>query len=279
MDTKEKTVLRPIAVLGEAFSAWLSNLVILVLLYSVNIFLLRLLNMSRRIFIESIPSGASGLIYSLVLFVGSLIAIVISSIAALTALFYLFGASRGGRDLLSVKLKELIRCAVIAVKDIFWYLKALLTVWLFAIIVCSVGGLFWLGGQTVYHGNAASAIRLTVLIGASTIFVVLIIAAAWYSFFFSLSPLISVFEKKKLWASIMESRARIRGNALRYLLTLVLYFALYWGLGLGIVFASRNSGQPAQILNFLDPVMAVLFGPLLLSIWLTNYKKLTHSRS
>ena len=148
----------------------------------------------------------------------------------------------------------------------------------FVAVVFLIAFLVFVAGDAFYKGPGAPGIKLAVLVATSTIFVVLVLAGAWYGFFFTLAPLIGAFEKKGAWLSFRESRARIRGNALRYLAVVASFIIFYVAVGLLGYFVLTHFSHSRFLLRKLDPAMAALFGPLWLAVWYFCYEKLTASK-
>ncbi len=267
MKNKESAIYL-VAVFREAMPLWGRNLVPLVVINSVYVLCAK----GFRLFVPFAElcreAGPSFFISSL--FIVMLAAVVFLGLfIGLIILCYLREVSVGKKIAWPSVFKD-------ALASYFSYIKTFFLQCGFILGLGATGLLFWTGGNFFYSGHAPWALRIIMLVSTSTIFVALVIAAAWYGFFFSLGPLIAAFEKKGPWASMLESRFRIKGNALRYLSTLIIYFVLFWGIGLTAVFAASFTNR--AFLNAIDPIMAAFFGPLLFIIWFVNYRRLSESK-
>lgn len=162
------------------------------------------------------------------------------------------------------------------------FLKSLFCIWGFILTGVFVAVSFLAGGRLLYtllsksmgHGPALGA-----LLATSTVFVVLVISVAWYGFFFSLAPLAAAYENMPAFGSLKASRDRVRGNALRYLAAVAIFVIAYFFVGLTAYSITIRFTQDRQILNLIDPVLLLFFGPLGLSVWYVSYKRLTELRA
>ncbi len=162
------------------------------------------------------------------------------------------------------------------------FFKAFLALCGFVFVGLFLSSFFLEGGKALYAFTSKGGnynLALGILLVSSTIFVVLVIAVAWYGFSFSLAPLVAAYEQKTPIASIKASRDRVRGNALKYLCAVAAGFLFYLVFGLGVLVLITRFTHDRQVLNMLDPAMFVLFGPLWLAAWYASYTKLTELKT
>ena len=266
MDKSESTVFHPVGVFKESLSVWSRNLIFVVALNCVNIFLVRILQLSKAMsgsmqasWINTGLSILYGLEYVAVL--------ILTSFVSLIILQYL-KPSGGGRVSFADAFDE-------ARRGIIPYLKAFFLLLVFFVGVSLVAFIILVAGDTFYGRHGLRGFNMAALLTTSTVFVVLVIAACWYTFFYSLSPLVGAYEKKDTLACLRSSRLRVRGNALRYAAALFLCLIFYVVTGLILYFIVSHLTARRLVLNMIDPVMATLFGPLWLAVWKTSYERLT----
>jgi hypothetical protein len=270
MDNSGTKVIHPIGIFREACRAWGKNLVAVVAIYCITVFLMRLLHLSSRM--AGSPSvGWANLSLSLLFVLGFITVLIVNSFFALLIIYY-FKAARERQPFFAAAFEE-------ARQSLLSYLKPYFLLLLFVAIVFLIAVLVFVAGDAFYKGPGAPGIKLAVLVATSTISVVLILTGAWYGFFFTLAPLIGAFEKKGAWLSFRESRARIRGNALRYLAAQVVFLVFYGAVGLAFYFALVHLAHHRFLLTKLDPVMTALFGPLWLALWYLCYEQLAELKT
>ena len=270
MEKSVQKAIHPMGILKESFLVWWKNLVAVVAIYSITVFLARLLQLSKGM---TGSSGASGTNLSLsILFIVELVAVLIANSFLVLVIIYYFKAAKEKRPSFSSVFEE-------ARRSIISYLKPYFLLLAFVTVVSLTAFLVFVAGDSFYKGPGAfSIIKLAVLVATDTVFVVLVLAGAWYGFFFTLAPLIGGLEKKGAWLSFRESRARIRGNALRYLAIVAAFIVFYVVVGLLGYFVLTHFSHSRFLLRKLDPAMGALFGPLWLAVWYFSYEKLTASK-
>ena len=211
MGNSDAGVLHPIAILKESAAGWFKNLIPLVLLYSVNVVLSLMLKATNEMTAAPASMVKPWIVSAVVLFEAVLMA-VLSSFICLFIINYFKKFSEGKRSAFMPAYQQ-------ACDGFAGYLKAAVMLFIFIVGVLSVAMLFSEWGKSYYwaKGLGANSFRMAVLLGTSTVSVALSIATAWYGFFFLFAPLIAAFEKKGVFSAIRESRARVRGNALRLL--------------------------------------------------------------
>ena len=158
------------------------------------------------------------------------------------------------------------------------YLKAYFFLLALVLIYLAVAYIFLVVGHFLYASRQVALdhqLKLAVLLISSTIFVVLFMAGFWYGFFFSLGPLIAAFEGKSASVSLRESRFRVKGNALRFLAALLFVILVYIVVGLAGYFVIKYFTHSRFVLRMIDPVLATLFCPLGLAVWLVTYQRLS----
>jgi len=267
MSDPKTGVFHPVGVLKEAFSVWFKNLIPVVALFCINIFFIRVLQLSKAMS-GSVETSWVNLLLTILFGIEVLAVFVLNCFVVVLILNYFKNA--GEARVVFVSVFEEAKKGVIA------YLKAFLLLGLFVIIffiiaiMCLSAGRAFYGTQTVSYG-----IRMAVLLAASTVFVVLAISTVWYGFFFSFAPLVAAFEKKGPWASMQESRLRMKGHALRYLFCVVGYLLAYLCVGLMALFILKQLTHERRILNLLDPALSALFMPFWYAIWWKAYQRLS----
>ena len=279
MDENKAAVIHPVKIFKDALSAWSGNLIPIIAFYSINIFLAKILQLSSfacGLSGASPAAGGAGWInLSLTIFFGVavLLVLVLNSFFCLMVIHYLKARPQGRPSFVSV-FEE-------ARNGIVPYVRALFLLLIFIFVVTLVGFLFYMAGSAFYGsgGVGARGFKMSVLLLTSTVFVVLFIAACWYGFFFSLAPLVAAFEKKRPLDSMRESRRRVKGNAMRYALAFLFYILTYVAVGLAAYFGLTRLTHDKFILDFLDPVMGTLFGPLWLAVWFISYQRLAELKA
>jgi hypothetical protein len=267
MNDEKTAVIHPIGIYKESFFVWLKNLIPAAALYSLNFFFSRILQLSKPMS-GSIDASPINLALTVLFVIELLMFAVLNCFFSLIIINYLRD-SREKKASFAAAFEE-------ARRSIVSYLKAVILLFVFgAGLMFLAVVFFWVGKYPYGTPAAGQGGRVGVLLATSTASVVLIIGAAWYSFFFSLAPLVAAFENKGPVAAFRESRRRVRGNALRYLAVLVLATVLYVAVGLIALFIVMRFTHARRILNLVDPALAALLGPLWLAIWYQTYRKLT----
>ncbi len=271
MDVETKSVFHPLAVWGQALNLWTRNLVPLVALSSLGLLLARMLKASRPLFSLE-PVSSANVALSVFFVIELLAALVANALLSLLIIHYVKGCAAG-----RVIFAELFDAAK---KDLFYYIRVVLLLMIFLFAAINLAA-FSLGlGETIFRGPGGDfGLKLGILVASGTFFVVTAISIFWYGFFFSLYPLVAAFERTGALEAIKQSRRRVRGNAWRYLATLVLFFLGY--LGLGILVYKVLSGLPVGrfAINAIDPLMLMVFSPLWLTLWYLSYEKLTEIKA
>ncbi len=269
MDKNAAGVINPVAIIKESVSGWFKNLFPLVLLYAVNIVLTFILDVSKMALGASRADHPS--LYTAVMLLETLVVLICGAFVGLVLLEFFKKVTEEGRVSFLVAASEAKAAASC-------YLKALGLLVLFIFVSVVAATLILVAGRVYYAGAGPQGPKLAALLAASTVFVVMVIATAWYGFFFSLSPLVAAFEKKRVIASFKESRARIRGNALRLLVVYLAFAIFYVGTGLLMVFVVGRIGHDRRLLDIVDPVLATLFMPLWMVLLYVSYKKVTQAK-
>jgi hypothetical protein len=264
----ENATLHPVGVLKEAAQAWIKNFIPVTVLYGLVIVFAKSIS-----FLKPLTGGAQtgwkawGMSAAFFAYVAAVV--VINSFVTLIILRYLEATTE--------KLSRPFDAVWVPVRRLAPYLKAFVA-WIgFIFLVAGIALLFVWGGnelRNATHSSISNTIKMGVLLGASTMFVILIILAAWYGFFFSLAPLVASYEGKGPFVSLMESRRLIRGNAFQYLVSFVMVFILHILVGVGILFIMTRFTHERRLLNIVDPAIASAFGPLWVAAWYMVYKKL-----
>ncbi|MEK7849399.1 MAG: hypothetical protein AAB213_01055 [Candidatus Omnitrophota bacterium] len=271
MSNSDAGALHPIAILKESVAGWLKNLVPLVLLYSVNVVLSLMLKSTNEMTAASI-SIVKPWVVSVVVLLEAILMAVLSSFICFFIINYFKKFLEGKRNAFIPAYQQ-------ACDGFAGYLKAAVMLFIFILGVLSVAMLFSEWGKNYYWAKGPNSFRMAVLLATSTVSVALSIAAAWYGFFFLFAPLIAAFEKKGVFSAIRESRARVRGNALRLLAPFLLFGIFYIALGVLMIFIATRFTRDRRILDFIDPAMVALFAPLALILWFVSYCKITELKS
>lgn len=265
--------MKPLQVCREALKAWKENLIPLVALNGV----MMVLQAGLKTYMNTLMPAQSGTAASDVSAVTivafglcALVLVCVNSFLTLALINYA-REPRHGRPYLFSALKD-------AGARVVPFLKSLFLLWAFILVGMSVAALFLGGGKIAYASlikSSGSNIALSVLLATSTVFVVLTISVIWYSFFFSLGPLVAAYEHLPAIASLRASRDRVRGNALRYVVAIAVVGFLYFVIGFGLYGAITRFTHDKLILDMIDPLLLLVFGPLGLVVWYMSYKKLT----
>jgi hypothetical protein len=277
MANQEGAVIHPAQITKEALSLWAGNLIPLVAINAtiaiVHMALVATLRATGPMK-EAVRSGEINAASFVLFGIFVISSIVINSFLCLVALNTL-RRKREARPYLLAAAKDALQRTVPFLKSFFF-------VWCFIIVGLVVSALFLQGGRVLYALTVKSlghGLALAILLVTSTVFVVVAISVAWYSFFFSLAPLIAAYEHKPAFASLKSSRDRIRSHALTYLASFAIVLVLYFVVGLGIYGAITRFTHNKLILELIDPAVLLVFGPAVLATWYAGYKKLTELRS
>jgi len=265
MDEKCFVLIHPFEIIKEALSRWAKNFMPVVAICSVSIFTTRIFQLIKNS-MGAATSNVAFLLSSLLFLAGLATLIALNAFICLLAINFLKGDNQT-RPSFASAFDDTRLCIGV-------YLKALFLLLAFVFAGLLVGYLFLLAGF-FFSSPPLNAGKMAILVAASTVFVVVVISVAWYGCFFSLAPLIAAFEKKGAVASMRESRARIRGNALRYCFIFILFIAVYLGVGLCSYYLLKQVTHQRFVLSMIDPVMNFLFGPIWLALWFVCYQKLT----
>lgn len=269
--------MNPLQVCKEALKVWRENLIPLAAINGVMMVLQAGLKMYMKAYAPSgVDTGTSDVEAATIIVFGicALVLVCVNSFLTLALINYA-RAPRQGHPYLFSALKDAMTRTVP-------FLKSLFLLWAFVLVGMSVAALFLAGGKIAYASlikSSGSNIALSVLLASSTVFVVLTISVIWYSFFFSLGPLVAAYEHLPAVASLRASRDRVRGNALRYLIAIASIGILYFVVGLGLYAAITRFTHDKLILDMIDPLLLLVFGPLALVVWYVSYKKLTEMKA
>lgn len=269
MNNSKTERIYPVALFREALARWTRNFIPVVAVYGVNVMFAQIFNMTNDS-VGSLPMNRATAGPYFTLFLVLLAFVVVNAFISLLVMNFL--GSGSARPLFAVAFLETRR-------RIARYLAALFLLFAFGFIVGGFGSLVGGLGHSFYMTTDLSAARIPVLVATSTVFVVCVIALIWYGCLFSLAPLVAAFEDKRPVAALRESRARVRGNALRYCSVFVFFILLYLGAGLVAYYAAKYLTTQKAVFQLIDPVMSALLGSLWLSLWLVSYQKLTEIRS
>lgn len=277
MTEKNDGKLHPVQISKEVLSLWWKNLIPLVAINAVMLGIQMALATALRVLGPVQAAQRSGEIN---LNVSSLYGAFVAILVVVNSFLYLVAMNfiRSGRD----GKPRLAQAAKDAASRIIPYLKSFFLLWAFFLIGLFVAFAFLTGGKTLYGimtKGAGHNFALGALLAMSTVFVVAAIAVAWYGFFFSLGPLVAAFEHVSPVASLRASRDRVRGNALRLLSVVAFLVVFYFVVGLGLYAAIMRFTRNKGILDLIDPMMFLVFGPLALVIWYVGYRRLTELRA
>ncbi|HQP91691.1 MAG TPA: hypothetical protein PLU24_03355 [Candidatus Omnitrophota bacterium] len=275
MDDAKRTI-HPVMIAKEAVLLWGKNLIPLIAMNAAAAMMQMLLGIGLK---ASVTwwSDMRGITYitnfaAMGLYV--VLSICVGSFFALMSINYL-RLSRIGKPVLEDVIKD-------AVKMLTSFFKTSLLIAAFVAIGSMISVFILTSGKVLYRvllKSAGQGPAIGTLLTTSTVFVVLAIAIAWYTFFFSMAPIISSMEAVPAVTSFKFSRDRIRGNAWRLLSIYVVYISGYLSLGLGSLAMVAYMTSNRTFLNMVDPLMAAIFGPLGLVVWYVSYKKLTELKN
>lgn len=263
----KQATLHPIRVLKDAIMAWANNLIPAVVCYGFCIVLSKSLKWLQPL-VEDPQTGWKAWAMPVFFFMDVLAILIINSLLVLVILRYFQRPKEQ-----ALRWVDALRDAIPRINP---YLKAsvLLLIFILAITVPAV--LLAVAGQSFYKGAMVlpQAVKMAGLLISSTVLVVLGLVAVWYGFFFSLAPLVAAYENKGPWAAMQESRKLVRGNALRYLAIFLLVAIVYVAVGILAVLIITHFTYSRRVLNLVDPVIALLIGPLAIAAWYSVYKRL-----
>lgn len=273
MTNSDIKIIHPWAIFKESVSVWGRNFLVLTAISCVNVMCSMLLRLpksplySKQDSASLSSAGGPGLLA----FIATAALILISVFLSFLMIQYI-RAAKDNKGTAPIALPS----SPSSLKD---FLKSYCLILLFFIGVVLFGAFVLEAGRVLNAKSAAYGVKLGLILSTSLVFVICLIAASWYAFFFSLGPLIAAFEKTSPVVSLKVSRARIKGNALRYLAAMVFVALLYFGIGLFAYFVVTRFTHDKLVLNMIDPFGQALFGPLWVVAWFISYRKLTETRS
>lgn len=256
------------AVWRLSLSVWARHLIVFVALSSLSYFFLHLLRgakgASAWLLPEAAPWMAAGVFLLLVL-----VWIAVQGFVVLLIIDHFRCFSRGARPVFSEIFVEARRSWGRYVLSVILLLGLALFGLTLAVALLEAGRMLYVADQTNVTGLVATHLAA----------VIFIIAMAWYGFYFSLGPLVAAYEAKGPFAAFRESRRRIRGQALGYMLALTLFIFGYIAVGLSAYFGVIRLGGGNAALSWVDPAMLMLFSPLWLAVWYASYEHLTRLKT
>lgn len=268
-DLAKKTI-QPLVIFKEGVLAWFRHFVPMTIISCASVLIATLLYAPQPV-LEFVFLGPMAIKMAWVFYLLVMLSVVIlTSLLSLMMLVYC-DTSVFGRLSFALACRE-------SVKRLAGFLRAFAVIVVFFFGLSSLGQYVYLAGRYFYSPQIAGSplgFKLAVLLAASTFFVACLIAACWYTFFFSLAPLIGGYEGLGPREALRQSRRRIRGNALRYLATILMPILCYMGIGLALFYVAIKTGCQNNILILIDPVVSAVVGPLVLSVWFKSYKKLS----
>ncbi|MFA5039167.1 MAG: hypothetical protein WC732_05760 [Candidatus Omnitrophota bacterium] len=270
MSVTASAVFYPLAAFGSGLSLWARNLIPVVALYGVNVFALRILQLSLR-FANPVPQGRLGMFLAVFLGIEALAVIIVGAFVSLLVIHFL-KAGQSQRPVFTDVVEN-------ARRQFKSYLGSVVLLVAFFVVGIFLSSAFLTAGHFFYAFHPGTRFGLGILLAASTIAVASAIALVWYGFYFTLSPLVAAFEGKPLVESFRESRSLIRGNAVRYGFLFVMFLAMYMVLGVAVYFVLKSGPVSPRALYAIDPAMGGLFGPLWLSLWLVSYQRLAAAKA
>ena len=256
------------AVWQLSLSVWARHLIVFAALSSLSYFGLKLLRGAKRasgwLMPEAAPWMTAGVLLLLVL-----AWVAVQGFVTLLILGHFRRFSRAARLVFSEVFVEARRC---------WgrYVLSVILLMGLALFGLTLGVALLEAGRMLYVADHSN---LTGLVATHLAAVVFIIALGWYGFYFSLGPLVAAYEAKGPLAAFRESRRRIRGHVLGYMLPLSLFALGYLAIGLSLYFGLTALGAGRDAVSWVDPVMLVFFSPLWLALWYTSYDHLTQMKA
>ncbi len=261
-----KKTFQPLVIFKKSFLQWQRNALAVISIYSLTILSAYALKfysfISRELYIhtgEWAASAFSTAMYAAVFFLNSFITLVVAH-------YFLRGdKKRVSFDIAFQGARETITP----------YFKALLFYLSIMFLLGGLGLFFFIAGRAHFGPQAAGGVNMPALLTTSTATVVLWIAFFWYGFFFSLAPLISVFENTGMAAALSASKSLIKKCPWRYLAVFLIFLGLYFFVGVILyTIAAAFSGGKYILLGWIDPVMMVLWAPLWIGLWVYSYQGL-----
>ncbi len=256
------------AVWRLSLSVWARHLIVFTALSSLSYFGLKLLRGAKRatgwFMPEAAPWVTAGILLLLVL---ALVAV--QGFVTLLIIGHFRRFSRAAGLVFSEVFVEARRSWGRYVLSVILLLSLALFGLTLAVALIEAGRMLYVADQT----------NLTGLVATHLAAVIFIIALGWYGFYFSLGPLVAAYETKGPFAAFRESRRRIRGQVLGYMLTLSLFAFGYMVIGLSLYFGLTALGAGRGFLSWVDPAMLILFSPLWLAVWYTSYDHLTRLKA
>lgn len=278
MTNSDIKIIHPWAIFKESLSVWGRNFLALTAISCVSVMCSMLLRLQKPFLYSkqaSGPLGSAG-VFGPLAFIAPVALIFIGAFLS----FLMIQCIRAAKDNKGAAAIDKTASPV-SLKD---FLKSYSLILLFFIGVVLFGAFVLEAGRMFNVRSAAYGVKPGLIVSTSLVFVVCFIAASWYAFFFSLGPLIAAFEKASPVASLKASRARIKGNALRYLAAMVFVALLYFGIGLFTYFVVTRFTHDRfvrieLVLNMIDPFGQALFGPLWVVAWFISYRRLSELKS
>ncbi len=253
----------PLAVWRKALALWIRYLVPLVALASLSVLLARMVHLSKPLWSVTPPTFLN-VAFSAFFVLEVICALIAHAFISLLVMNHIRGYAAG-----RMRFPEVFEAAK---RSLHPYVRTLFALIFFLYMALTLGAVVYGVGVDAFRSPSGDqGIKTAILIGTSTFFVVVVLALLWYGFYFSLAPLVAAYEHKGPLTSIRESRRRVRGNALRYLVSAALFFVPYVGLNLSLY---KVKASPF-ILNLIDPTMVAVFGPLGLALWYLSYEALS----
>ncbi|MFH0876770.1 MAG: hypothetical protein V1863_00920 [Candidatus Omnitrophota bacterium] len=266
-----KRAIQPVAIFKDGALAWARRFIPVTIISCASVLITSLLYLypvpsSWALSLGPAMAKLAAAFYFLVFFC----VVAVTSLLSLMILVF-YDASIPGRFSFAVACRE-------ALKRLAGFLKSYALIAVFFFGLSNLGQYVYLAGRYFYSPQIVGQplwLKLGVLLAASTFFVTCLIAACWYTFFFSLAPLVGGYEGTGLWESLRQSRRRIRGNALRYLGVMLMPILCYMGIGLVLFRAAIKTGCQNNILILIDPAVSAVLGPLILAVWFVCYRELS----
>ncbi|MDD5019667.1 MAG: hypothetical protein PHH75_00770 [Candidatus Omnitrophica bacterium] len=263
-------VYHPVRVFLASVGLWGRNFIPVVAIHSVNVFALRIFQLSVRC-ASPVPAGRAGRALALSLGVEALGVLMLGAFISLLVVNFLKGSQ--------TERPKFAKVFALARRQFGSYMASVFLLLGFFVVGILAAWAFLFGGHFMYSMHPGTPAALALLLVTSAVSVALVIAVAWYGFYFTLAPLIAGFENKHAWQAFRESRSRIRKNALRYGSAFIGFLVLYLVIGLAAYFVLRLAGAEPRFFYAIDPAMGALFGPLWLALWLVSYEQLTHVKA
>jgi hypothetical protein len=268
MDKNASTTISMFGILSDAFRAYRRRFLSIVAICSLNVFFFKLLQLALPLSKSETPVPIQ-IFFSLLFFCAWL---VVLGLGAFLNILIINNIRSQEKNLSFAASFDDARGRIIPYLKAYFLQVAMVLAFLVpAFFVQTFGRFVYLSQQPVFSPHA----RMVVLLITSTIFVTLLIAAFWYLFFFSLSPLVNAFENVGARRALRESRLRVKGNALRYLGVFSIIVLTYFFVGLVALAIVMIFTKDPFIFRKIDPVLMTLFIPLGISAWWMSYQRLT----